>query len=252
MSRFCLLLFLLFLSHFLAAQKTGRNNRYALGMEIGLGTSFPNFTTDQDSWSAGLYSSGNMTVSLARRFNQRWSAEAGLGMTAYILSNRGPVDNYILDFASPHLCGGLVYNFWNRKNQENFVRLRGGLQLAYQGMIVDEFESYTVIIKGEELFYYFVQPEIGIRRYSKQKMKGSKFKIAYELAAFYNHRFNPLGTVDIYQIDQTISLIPRGSVIGASIRFLFPTGIEKIKTKQKKVPTPTTIYHPRDIGAPVD
>lgn len=249
MSRFCLLLSLLFLSNLLAAQKNSRNNRYAIGMEIGLGQSFPNFTTEQDSWSAGLYSSGNMTISLSRRFNQRWSVDAGLGITAYFLTNHGPVDKYILDFASPHVNGGLRYAYWNKKGKEGFLRLGGGLQLAYRGMIVDEFESYTVIIKGADLFYYFLQPEIGIRRYFKQKMKGSKFKIAYELAAFYNHRLNPLGTVDIYQIDQTISLVPRGSVIGASIRFLFPTGIEKIKIKKKTIPKPPIIYHPRVMGA---
>lgn len=246
--RFHLLLWLLFTTCLLTAQKKGRNNRYAVGMEISLGQSFPNFITEQNSWKAGLYSSGNMSVSLSRRFNQRWSAETGIGLTAYFLSNRGPVDRYILDFASPHTYGGIAYTRWNLKGQESFFRLRGGLQLGYRGMIVDEFETYTVIIRGDELFYYSLQPEIGIRRYLKQNWKGTRFKVAYELAAFYKHHLNTLGTVDIYQVDQTISLMPRGSVLGAAIRFSFPVGTEKIKIQKKTIPKPAVIYHPRVIS----
>ena len=232
----------------LCAQKKNTNNQYAFAMELGLGTSFPNISPENDLWSAGLYASGIFAVSLTKRFNQRWSGDFGLGFTSYFLTNRGPVDKYILDFASPHTSAGLTYTYWNRKGQESFIRLRGGLQMAYRGTLVDEFETYTVVINGDELFYYFVQPEIGIRRYFKRKMKGSRFKIAYEIAAFYNHRFNSLGTADILDVTQTIRLEPQGSILGASVRILFPQGNKKIRVKKRKSPRPPIIYHPRGMA----
>jgi hypothetical protein len=230
----------------LNAQKNSQNNKYAIGLEVSLGHSFPNFTNDQDLWSAGLYPSGSLTASLMRRFNQHWSSSLGLGLTAYFLTNHGPVDKYILDFASPHFTSSFAYTFRNTKGQENFLRLTNGLQLGYQGTLVDQFEAYTVVIEGQDLFYYFLRPEIGIRRYFKQKMKGSRFQMAYEVAAFFNYHINPLGTVQIYETDQIISLEPRGSVMGVYVKFLFPSGRERIrKLKTKPTPKPPTIYHPR-------
>ena len=219
--------------NFLIGQKSTEDNKYWVGIEMDIGHSFPNFDKDQSRWKGTFYPAGGLNLLFVNRLNQRWITDLGVGITGYALTNKGSVDNYVLDFASPQISSGLSYNFQNRKGQENFIKLAGGLQLGYQGKFIDEFETYKITIEGNNVLYQFIRPEIGIRRYFKQRMKGSRFKMAYEFGTFFRYNLNILGTVLIQENDFQVTLEPKGNIVGAYFKILLPAGKKRIEFKQQ-------------------
>lgn len=240
-----LLLFTIVCTFTIFGQITNRINKYAVGIEVNAGHSFPGFDREQDQWRASFYPAGGITVLFANRINQHLTADLGLGVTGYALTNKGPIDKYTLDFTSPHFVFGVGYATQNRSHQEGFIKLTTGVQLGFQDEFIDVFENYTVTIKGNQAIYYFLRPEIGMRRYFKRKMKGSRFKVGYELGAFYRYNINDLGTARIVQSNFNVVIQPRGNIIGAYLKFLFPVGRKTIKIQQKIVQPRTIIYNPR-------
>lgn len=223
----------------LIGQQSTKINKYSIGLEIDIGHSFPNFDKEQDRWKGTFYPAGGINLLFVSRINQKWIADLGIGITAYALTHKGSVDHYVIDFASPTISSGISYNFQKRQGQENFIKLTSGFQLGYQGTFEDEFETYTVKIEGKNRLYPFIRPEIGIRKYFKQKMKGSRYKMAYEFGAYFRYNLNTLGTAKISEHDFEVTLEPRGNIIGAYFKILFPAGQKRIKIKRlqpKKLP----------------
>ena len=183
-----LLIILTLMPALLPAQNSSTTNKYSIALSIAVGHSFPDFNRPQDRWQASFYPAGGISLSFETRLNQDWTLDLGIGLTGYALTNRGPVDRYVLDFASPTLSSGLSYHFQNKKRQDNFIRISGGVQLAYQGEILDEFETYSIHIASEDRLYPFIQPEIGIRRFSRKRMKGSRYKMACDLGVFFRFK----------------------------------------------------------------
>lgn len=230
----------------LVGQKSTKINKYSIGLEIDIGHSFPNFDKEQERWKGTFYPAGGLNVLFVNRINEKWITDLGVGITGYALTNKGSEDNYILDFASPTLSSGISYNFRNRQGKENFIKLTSGFQLGYQGTYVDEFETYTVKIEGKNKLYQFIRPEIGIRRYFNQRMKGARYKMAYEFGTYFRYNLNTLGTATISENDFEVTLKPRGNIIGGYFKILFPAGKKRIRMKQREEERlPPIIYNPR-------
>ncbi|MBR9922064.1 MAG: hypothetical protein GYB31_14590 [Bacteroidetes bacterium] len=244
--RFSIALLLILFPLLACCQNRHNSNKYSIGIRVDAGHSFPNFSNTSSDWKGTFYPAGGINLMLVRRFNQNWTAGLGAGVAGYALTNRGPIDKYILDFASPTLTTEIGYIFMTTHNREGFLRLSGGIQLAYQKVFEDQFETYTVSIEGENLLLYFIQPELGIRRYFKQKMKVSRFKTAYEFGVFFRYNFNRLGTATISSSDYEVVLTPSGNIMGAYFKILFPIGNKRFEAKPKKEkPLPPIIYNPR-------
>ncbi len=244
--RSILLIMTILIPAVLIGQKTNKINRYSVGIEIDIGHSFPNFDKEQERWKGTFYPAGGINVLFVNRINQNWISDLGVGITGYALANRGSVDNYVLDFASPTISSGISYNFLNRQGQENFIKLTSGFQLGYQGAFTDEFDNYTVKIEGKHNLYQFIRPEIGIRRYFKQRMKGSRYKMAYEFGTYFRYNLNTLGSVKIEEDNFEVTLEPRGNIIGGYFKILFPAGKKRVRVKQQKEKElPPIIYNPR-------
>jgi hypothetical protein len=232
----------------LVGQRTTKINKYSVGIEIDLGHSFPNFDKEQDHWKGAFYPAGGINVVFVNRINKNWISDLGVGITGYSLTNKGSVDNYVLDFASPTISSGISYNFINRRGQENFIKLTSGFQMGYQGTFIDEFESYSVRIEGKHKLYQFIRPEIGIRRYFKQKIKGARYKMAYEFGAYFRYNFNYLGSATIREVDFETTIKPRGNIIGGYFKILFPVGKKRVRIKQEsRDETAPIIYSPRNM-----
>jgi len=164
----------LFCSINVNAQKTRRINKYSIGIEIDAGHSSPSFNKEQNRWKGSFYPTGALTLSFRNRINQHWQSDLGIGLTGYALVNKGPFDNYILNFSSPHLATSIQYIKTTNKKMENFVRLKTGMQLGYKGEFTEIFESYTATIKGTNPIIFFISPEIGIRK--QFRIKNNRFK----------------------------------------------------------------------------
>lgn len=230
----------------LFAQKTKRINKYSIGIEMNIGHSFPNFDIEQEHWKATFYPAGALNVMFVNRINQHWITDLGIGITGYALANKGSVDNYVLDFASPTISSGISYNFLNNEGQEHFIKLTSGFQLGYQGEFVEKFETYTVKVESKNAIYPFIRPEIGFRKNLKQRMKGSRYSLAYEFGTFFRFNLNTLGTAQINETGFQVIIEPRGNIIGGYFKILFPSGKKTIKMKKQR-PTilPTKIKNTR-------
>ncbi len=229
-------------------QSTTKINKYSCGLEIDFGHSFTTIESDKNRWSSKFNPAATLNVLFVNRINQNLMVDLGIGFTTYGLIFKGPIDRYIIDFASPHISTGLSYNFRNRKGNESCLKLGTGCQLGYESTFVDEFETYKVIIQGKNKFYYFIKPEIGYRKYFKKRMRGSKYKSAYEFGTYFRYNLNTLGTVTIQETDSDIKFDPRGSIFGVFFKFLFPVGRKRFKINnppQKELPP--IIYNPRFI-----
>lgn len=236
----------LWIPFLLTGQKITSVSKYFIGMEIDIGHSFPNFDIEQDRWKATFYPAGGLTVLFSNRINERWMADLGLGITGYALTNRGSVDHYVLDFLSPTFSSGISYSMQNHPGQENFIKLTSGFQVGYQGKLLEEFDLYTVEIEGKNTLYPFIKPEIGIRRYSRYRMKGSQFKMAYEFGVFFRYNLRTLGMAKIQEKDLEVTLEPSGNIIGGSFKILFPAGGKRVRLQGEKAKTfPSIIYNPR-------
>ena len=170
---------------------------------------------------------------------------AGLGLTGFWMENRGPYDNYILDFASPALTAGLQYLWRNHFDKESFVRLGGGMQVGYDEAFVESFEGYEVQISSDQPVYYFVRPEIGFRKITKFKTKTSRYPVQYEMGSYICHYFNGLGEVVFVEDDFVAPSRPRGFTLGVFFRVLLPYGNETAKVDAVENYFPAIIYNPR-------
>lgn len=238
---------LLFFPLLLFSQRSNYTNKYSLGFEMNFGHSFPVFPRNQQRWKGTFYPSGGINVSLNNRLHEKWMAEVAIGLTAYFLTNQGPVDKYILDFASPQASTGISYVFGKRPSQKGTLKLSYGLQLGYKGRFVDQFETYTVTVQGDKRWYHFIRTDLGIRRYFKKKQKGIRYKIAYEYGAYFRLNLNRLGTVVFEETDFLVTTEPRGNLIGVYFKFLFPVGKKRMEVKkvEEEIEIPPVIYYPR-------
>ena len=227
------------------SQNFTRVNKYAMGVELHMGSTFPNILEQQDQWKAKLHASGGFNLLFVNRLNANWSADIGIGLTSYFMNYRGPIDNYIFDFISPLALAGISYSIPTSKRQESFIKLTSGIQMGYQGEFIDEFDAYTVYVEGTNRWYYFLRPEIGMRRYFKKKMKGSRFKQNYEFGTFFRYNINDLGIARIEENNLNLTIQPKGNVIGGYIKFLIPAGNQGIKVKSLEEQLPPIIYSPR-------
>lgn len=240
-------IFFFLLPLFLFSQKKQYTNKYSIAFAMNIGHSFPDFPEDQDRWKGTFYPSGGIEVLFINRLNERWMVDVGIGFTAYFLTNRGPIDKYILDFASPQASTGVSYIFGKRTQKKGVLNIGYGLQLGYKGKFTDEFDTYTVTVIGEKRWYHFIKTELGLRRYFKKKQKGIKYKTAYEFGTYFRLNLNTLGTVTFEESDFRILSEPRGSLIGIYVKFLFPAGRKRIKVRKDEriEEIPPVIYNPR-------
>lgn len=217
----------IFLINYASGQATSRVNKYSTGIEIDAGHSFPNYKKNQDRWKGSFYPAGALTISIRNRINRHWQTDLGIGITGYALVNSGPYDNYVLDFASPHLVSSIQYIKITGKTKENFVRLKSGMQLGYTQEFSESFDSYEVTVNGDDPIYFFLRPEIGIRNKFKNKLNG--FNLGYELGVFYRYNLNGLGRAEFLEPDYLTIVQPKGDIIGMYFNIVFPVGRQKMK-----------------------
>lgn len=230
-------------------QKNPPVNKYTIGLAIEVGHSFPNFDREQERWEGTFYPTGGLQLMFQDRISERWAIDLGLGITGYALANKGSVDQYVLDFASPKMSSGISYHFRNRRGQEHVLQLLSGFQLSYQGTFEDEFDTYTVKIAGKHKFNPFIRPAIGVRKSFKRKMKGSRYPMAYEMGTFFRYNFRTLGTAQIIEQDFEVILEPRGNIIGGYFKILIPAGKKRLRIKKERAPRwSPIIYNPRFLA----
>jgi hypothetical protein len=221
-------------------------NKYSIGIEVAIGHSFPDFDKEQERWIGTFYPAGAISLVLSNRINKNWIIDGGVGLTGYALNNKGPKDKYILDFASPSLSTGVSYNFKNYSGREFFAKMSIGGQLGYRGNFVDVYDAYQVEVRGNEVVYPFIRPEIGFRHYLKNRNKGSRYKTALEIGTYFRYNLNRLGVVTIQEPDFKLVLEPSGNIIGTYCRVLFPTGNKRVNMERNtKSVIPPIIYNPR-------
>ncbi len=247
-----LLFILILFSTSVLAQRYKKIPKFVLGMEIGYGQSFPNYDDTQNIWKPTFYPAGELRLLFSARLMKHWIVDLGAGATGYALINKGLIDKYIIDFASPLLTGGISYNFHNKNGKEQFLKVSYGMQLGYDGNLFEDFQTYEVEIESKQQYLRFIRPEIGIRRALKKKVKGTNFKMAYELVAFFRYNIDVLGTAKFIQKDMDFATVfsPRGSIIGVFFKLLMPMGLksERIRVQQKKIEKAKeepVIYNPR-------
>ena len=214
-------------------------------MTANIGQVIPGYTTEQDRWKAGIHLSGAFNIGAEMRMNEHWSMGVGLGLTGFWLDNRGPFDNYILDFASPALTTGLQYLWRNHTERESFVRLGMGIQLGYQESFVEEYDGYEVFISSDQPVYYFIKPEIGFRKTASQKTKVSRYPVQYEVGSYLHYYFNSLGDVVFVESNFIALTKQRGFNLGIFCRLLIPYGDENVKMTAAEMANPPVIYNPR-------
>ncbi|GEM_PF-6569283 len=238
---------LLFLFCWLAAkaQPTVMKNKHTWGLEVTGGTSFPNFPAGQHDWRAGIYPAGAFSAFLSKRMTKHLSIEVAGGITAYVLVNKSPVESYVLDFASPHLMAGMEYHRKVKSDKETFLRFSPGAQLGYTQTLVSQHSTYTVYIEGEDQFYVFGRADAGFRKNVRLPKKVGGQWLAYELSAFYRHNVNRLGKVRFVTGDRSVTIRPRGSIMGLAIRIVLPRGKERFQAPEETLPsrfhTPRTL-----------
>ena len=227
-----LVIALIFCADSLSGQIGSRINKYSIGIEIDAGHSFPNFKTTQNRWKGSFYPAGALSISLRNRINRNWQTDVGIGITGYALINNGPYDNYILDFASPHLTTGIQYIKFKGRTKEKIIRLKSGMQLGYTKEFTETFSDYNVKVIGRDPVYFFLRPEIGIRNNFKNRING--FRLAYELGVFYRYTLNGLGSAQFSEKDHVTIVQPKGDIIGFYFNVVFPAGKQKMKIENKK------------------
>ncbi|MEO1258869.1 MAG: hypothetical protein AAFZ15_08720 [Bacteroidota bacterium] len=240
-----LLLLFLFSVDFLCAQRMRKTNKFAFVTSANIGQTLPGYTTDQDRWKAGLHLSWGFNIGAAMRLSEHWSIDGGLGLTGFWMSNRGPYDNYILDFASPAVTAGLQYIWRHHYFKESFFRLAGGVQLGYEESFIETFEGYLVQISSDQPVYYFARPEIGFRKTLNIKSKVSRYPLQYEAGSFCRYYFNGLGEVIFIEDNFSTPSKPRGFTFGIFFRLLIPYGNENVRMKAPEEYFPAIIYNPR-------
>lgn len=202
-------------------------NKYSIAIDIDAGHSFPNFNKPQDRWKASFYPAGAITISLRGRLSNHWQTDLGLGITGYALVNKGPVDKYVLDFASPHLTTGIRYAERKGNRNEKFIGLKTGMQLGYTQSFTEEFSTYQVTISGNDPLYFFLRPEIGLRNSLNKRVNG--FNLSYEFGTFFRYNLNYLGSAKFDEPANTTTITPRGNIIGMYFNIVFPAGRQKMK-----------------------
>lgn len=238
-------IFFLLTSTLLFSQRMRKTNKFAFSASANIGQVIPNFTTDHTRWKAGYHLSGGFTLGTEVRLHEHWSAGMGLGLTFFYLDNRGPSENYVLDFFSPHLMGGLSYLWRDAHGRESFFRLNGGLQIGYDRAFVETFDGYEVQISSDDPLYFFARPEVGFRKTTEWKTKTSRYRMSYEVGSYVRHYFNGLGKVVFVEDRFSSPAEPRGFTLGIFFRILMPYGNESTKVLAPENFYPPVIYNPR-------
>ncbi len=229
----CLLLCLSLLCFLVRAQRK-YTNKHGVGMELFIGHSYPNFQSNQTFWKAGLYGAGGMHISWEERMTQKFLLNAGLGLSAYALKNKGPVDDYILDYASPHMMLGGKYLIDSKRNGEGVFGVSLGGQLSYKGTINDNFDLYSVSIQGSRSLTYFVRADLGIRKYFDRSF--NRAKPAYEFGTFFRYNLTSLGTARFASNSYDVILEPKGHVMGLYARVYVSSGRARFRLEEIILP----------------
>jgi hypothetical protein len=230
----------------LHAQRPISLSRYHYAVTLEFGSAFPNYIpNDQLRWQAGVYAAGGITLEGMQRLNAHWQLLTGLGLTTYLLNNKGPEDDYSLDFISPHLRLGAGYvSKMKRKGQQYLGQLTTGAQLGYTKTSFEAFENYQVAISGSRQFYYFARAEWGIRWPWQKRLQRGLPKPYSECGLFYRYNFNDLGMARITGNDYSLTMQPSGNIFGAYFRLVLPANRKKVSLPEPLPPAPI-IYHPR-------
>lgn len=146
-----------------------------ISTEFSPGTTFPNFIGNKNGWNAKLYAAGAFSVLLSKRLNKHWDTFVGIGMSAYLMNNRGKVDDYLMDFTSPHLLSGIGY-YKNPYNQtQSFIKLSAGSQLGYRGELNEYYEYLRCKKQGKWIILLFPSTRNWYLQKSKSKVKRQLF-----------------------------------------------------------------------------
>lgn len=242
-----LLVFLFVLGNccYTLAQKTRQTAKFHIGIETNIGTTFPNFVTEKEKWQPTVYAAWEARLSVLMRFSQHWSGDIGVGLSGYAMGNKTINDRYTLDFFSPSLLLGLQYSTSISKKSEGFLGLSIGGQQGYNDSFTEVFEDYTVVSSSTDLSYFFIRPQIGIRKEMETKRK-KKFPISYEYGVYFRYNVNGLGKAEFTHTDNYIEILqPKGHVSGVFFKVLFPSSNTKIRLKTKEKELPPVIYNPR-------
>lgn len=234
---------LLFITTNSSAQKTRKTARFHMGIEGHIGPTFPNYITAKEKWKPTVYVAWGAALSVLMRFNKNWSGDISVGIENYTMVNRMPNDRYNLGFFSPTLMAGLQTATPISKKAEIFYGNSLGIQIGYNDLQVEDFEEYSVITSSDDAYYYFVRPQLGIRKEIGKKRK--KYPMSYELGTYFRYNFNGLGSAAFVHDDYVEILKPKGHSAGIFFKILFPSSTTKIKLDTKEIKLPKAIFNPR-------
>jgi len=234
----------------LYAQKSKKISQNTFAIDVDTGLSFADFNEGQSQWRPNFYPTLSLSLLGNRRLNARFDVDYGAGGTFYYLINRGPVDKYVLDFASPYIIAGLGYSFMQTHRQENFVKIQAIAQLGYNDVYRDVFEAYTVDVESSSKYYYSIKAQFGKRRFMKRGSKKKMKKVADEYGVMFRFSLQNLGTATFVGDNYTNVVSPTGDIGGFYYRILFDYGGKKVKRnarqKQEKMKeVPPVIFNPR-------
>ena len=185
------------------------------------------------------------------RANAHIDLDYGAGGTFYYLINKGIVDNYVLDFASPYIIAGIGYSFLQTRSQENYIKIQGIAQIGFNDSFREGFDTYEVVVESNSKYYYSIKTQFGLRRFVKRKSKKKNIdKTADEYGVMFRFSLQNLGTATFTGDNYQNRISPTGSIAGVYYKVLFDYGGKKIKrkvrdTKVKEAELPPIIYNPR-------
>ncbi len=196
------------------------------------GHSAPNFSHTNHPWKGRFYPTGELLINFEHRLNHQLSLENGIGIAAYALVNRGPQDRYTLDFAAPHAYTGVKFRTDHSLNKWTpVIHTHLGCQMGYKGIIHENFQTYSVSIKGNPVIPY-LRLKTGLQ--SKPIRIQRKAFLELSFGTFFRYNFIPLGAVHLSGSDYDVDLIPSGNTIGVYFDIAFAMGNKKLPKNEGK------------------
>ena len=234
----------------LHAQKSRKINRNSFVIDIDTGLSYADFNENQTEWRPFVYPTLSLSLMANVRLNARIDVDYGLGGTLYYLINKSDTDRYVLDFASPYAIAGVGYNFMQTNRQECYLKFQGIVQLGYNDILKEVFDSYEVQVESRSEFYYSIKAQFGIRKFVKRKSKKRNQKTADEYGVMFRYSLQDLGTATFIEDRLQTAISPVGHIGGVYYKIMLNYGGKKIKrkankVKEKEVDLPPIIYNPR-------
>ena len=248
--RLILLLWSCVIPNLLFGQKSKKIDKNYFVIDIDAGGTFADFDESQPFWKPTFYPAISLGLLWSRRINASLDFDIGAGGTFYYLINKGTVDRYVLDFASPYLISGLGYSFMQKQREELYIKISAIVQIGFDDTFREEFPDYVVDIESDSEYYYSIKTQFGLRRFFKRRQKKKSKPVGFEYGVYFRYSFQDLGMATFTGSDYSTTISPDGDMCGIYYKLLLTYGGGKVSRKvrpktAKEKELPPIIYNPR-------